>query len=495
MTEPLLTKTRLLSGIQCPKRLYLEIHHPEFSRPDRTSIIQEFMGVQIGRAIKRLFPGGELIEDIDDISFCLDKTERLLRDIPDLPLFEATFAYSGVLVKSDVFVLGNEGYRLIEAKATTSVKEFFLLDCAIQAWIIEKSGYPIETVEVAYVNKDFIYQGDEDCQGLFKFEDFTEGIIPIKKRIHGWIERTKRVLRNDMPKIKMGPHCKTPYLCPFRGFCSPNQLEYPVSVLPCGGEIISELLSEGIRDIREIPEGRLEKPIHKRVHRVTLTGKPELDRAAGEYLKSLPYPRYYIDFETISFGSPVWIGTTPYQQIPFQWSCHMENEAGDLVHTNFLDISGALPIRPFIGSLLKSLGDSGPVFVYGIAFEKRILKELSEVFPDLSDKINAVIDRLVDLLPIARKYYYHPMMKGSWSLKSILPTIDSDMDYNNLEEIRCGIDAQVAYLEAIDPSTTKTRINELRDKLIDYCKMDTLGLVKMVNFFDPENAFKIVVKQ
>ena len=139
-------------------------------------------------------------------------------------------------------------------------------------------------------------------------------------------------------------------------------------------------------------------------------------------------------------------------------------------------------MRLFAEKLLATLGNEGPILVYS-HFEKTRLKELADLFPDLADGLNRFIDRLVDLLPLTRQNYYHPEMKGSWSLKMVLPTIAPDIDYGSLEEVQDGGGAQLAYAEAIDPVATESRRQELTERLLEYCKLDTLALVKLVSFF------------
>jgi hypothetical protein len=138
-------------------------------------------------------------------------------------------------------------------------------------------------------------------------------------------------------------------------------------------------------------------------------------------------------------------------------------------------------MRPLDEKLLATLGDDGPIFVYG-SFEKTRLTELAEMFPDLSDGLDSLIGRLVDILPLTRRSYYHPEMKGSWSIKAVLPNVAPELNYEDLEEVQHGAEAQLAYLETIDPATATSRHNELKNDLLEYCKMDTLALVKLAYF-------------
>jgi hypothetical protein len=62
----------------------------------------------------------------------------------------------------------------------------------------------------------------------------------------------------------------------------------------------------------------------------------------------------------------------------------------------------------------------------------------------------ALNDRVVDLLPIARKYYYHPSQQGSWSIKYVLPSIVPELNYFDLDGVQNGGMAMTAFIEAID---------------------------------------------
>lgn len=481
MSDYGLSKSKILSGLQCPKRLYLEVHNPELA--EESDLERVFaIGHEVGEVARQLYPDGKLIEHDDSMSAALKETRRLLKEAPKTPFFEATFAHRGVLVRADIFRKGNKKYRLVEVKASTAVKEYYLSDCAVQAWVIKGAGYPLERIEIAHVDNTFVYPGNGEYGGLLHYEDVTKAVFELRKEVSGWVEQFKSLLKGKVPDIEAGDQCSSPYACQFQDHCWQGLPEYPVSILPYGGKISAELLSEGIEDIRDIPEGRLEKDSHERVRRVTVTGRAELDPEAGEHLDSLPYPRYYLDFETINFAVPIWAGTRPYLQLPFQWSCHIKGKRGKIRHVEFLDTTGNAPMRSCAEKLLATLGDNGPIMSYG-SFEKTRLKELGEMFPDLAGGLNKLRDRVVDLLPLARKHYYHPDMKGSWSIKEVLPTVAPELDYGNLDEVQDGSGAQIAYLEAISPETSKSRRAKLKTKLRQYCKMDTLGLVKLAEFF------------
>jgi hypothetical protein len=200
------------------------------------------------------------------------------------------------------------------------------------------------------------------------------------------------------------------------------------------------------------------------------------------FVRALPFPRYYLDFETVATAVPFFAGTRPYEQVPFQWSCHVETAPGKVEHREFLDVTGAAPMRAVAERLVAQLGTTGPIVVYS-GYERRVLTELVARFPDLAAPLGALVERLVDLLPPTRAHYEHPGLGGSFSLKAVLPTVAPDLDYAKLGAVQDGLGAQLAYLEAIAPSTTEARRTTLRKALADYCRQDTLALVRLVEFF------------
>jgi hypothetical protein len=479
-----LSKSRILAGLQCPKRLYLQTHHPKLAEESAGMQARFAQGHRLGEVARDLHESGVLIGHDDALGRALAETRDVLADRSVHTVFEATFEHGGVLVRADVLERKGGAYRMVEVKSSTSVKPYHLQDCAVQSWVVEGAGYPLKGVELAHVDSSFVYDGDGQYEGLLGYEDVTEAIRPLKEQVPGWIRSFQDMLAGPMPSIEAGEQCTDPYECPFLGHCAPPRTEYPVTLLPYGGRVVRDLLEEGVEDVRDIPEGRLAKDVHERIRRATIAGRHELDAAARDVVAALPYPRYYLDYETIQFVVPEWVGTRPYAQLPFQWSCHIEQADGSLMHREFLDTSGQSPMRAFAESLVAALGDTGPVLVYNVGFERSRTQELAERFPDLAEALNAISARMFDLLPVARQHYYHPAMKGSWSIKAVLPTIAPDLDYGQLDEVQDGGMAQSAYQEMIRPDTPEERRARLAASLREYCKLDTLAMVRVARFFE-----------
>ncbi|MEQ1581449.1 MAG: DUF2779 domain-containing protein [Steroidobacteraceae bacterium] len=362
-------------------------------------------------------------------------------------------------------------------KSSTSVKDEHLIDCAIQTWVTEANGIRPQSVALAHIDNQFVYQGDGNYAGLLAEEDITTQIAPHIENVPLWKASADQVLKGGEPSVPVGTHCRSPYVCPFIGHCWP-QTEYPLDGLPGIGRRLNDLVAAGYKDVRDVPSHLLKGRDQLRVLRAVRSGKSELLPGAKSELAALGWPRYYLDFETIGFAIPIWAGTRPYQSLPFQWSLHVESSPGQLEHAEFLDVSGAAPMRQCAEALIKAAGSQGPILTYTM-FERQCIRTLQSFCPDLAEPLEALSRRLVDLHPIVKKHYYHPAMQGSWSIKAVLPTLVPDMQYGQLEGIQEGMGAQQAFVEAIDQATSTDRRTQLRDQLLAYCGFDTLAMVRV----------------
>jgi hypothetical protein len=436
-------------------------------------------GNLLGEVARDLHPGGVLIDGAD-LSQAIDDTTLALKG-KKRPIFEATFAHKEVLVRADLLLPVRGGHKLVEVKSSTEVKPYHIEDAAIQAWVIRNAGLDIKRVELAHVDKAYVYPGQADYTGLLAHEDVSEQVDELASQIPKWVSAARKTLKGSEPEIEPGDQCTKPFICPFHAYCIPKTKGYPLAVLK-DKLLAADLQAAGYADLRKVPKKLLTKPKHLRIWQATKTGQAILDPLAANQLAALPYPRYYLDFETIQFTVPIWPGTGAYKQLPFQWSCHIEDKAGGVRHVEFLAKDGNDPRREFAESLIRNLRKTGPIFVYNQAFEATRVKELAENFPDLAPALAAIIDRMVDLLPIAREHYYHRDMLGSWSIKAVLPTIAPELTYDNLNVTNGGM-ASLTFARIIDPATPASERKTLRKHLLEYCERDTLAMVRIAHHF------------
>lgn len=497
-----LSKSKLLAFRQCPKRLWLEIHRKEL-RSDSTATLASFdVGYQVGDIARRLYDPkgkGKLVDPYaEGFAAAFARTAELLRSAQ--PVFEASFSAGGALALADVMLPLRKGgkltWRMVEVKSSTSVKDYHRDDTAIQAFVAKSAGVPLASVALAHIDSAWVYPGCDDYQGLLQENDLTAESLAREAEVKSWIADAQKIAgRRKEPVIRTGGQCSDPYECGFLGYCQSQepQAEYPISWLPrIQSKALKALIEdEGVTDLRHIPDDLLnERQCRVKAH--TLLGKTYFDAPnAAADLAAHKLPAYFIDFETIQFAVPVWKGTRPYQQIPFQFSVHRLSRTGKTEHTSFLDLSGKDPSKAFAEALIAACGERGPVFVYNAGFETARIKELGERFPRLKKSLLAINERVVDLLRIAEQRYYHPSQQGSWSIKKVLPAVAPDLRYDALDGVQDGGMAMDAFREAISATTTDTRKALIGKQLLEYCCLDTYAMVRLWKFFSGRNDLDI----
>ncbi len=484
---PRLSKSRIQSGRQCHKRLWLELHQSDASSWTAAAQVRLDEGTQFGELARDLLGGGALIAaDHFHVNEALAETAELLQ-LPYLQapmLFEAAFAHEGVRVRVDGFQRHADHDTLIEVKSTTAVKAEHLWDCAIQTWVARGSGRNVRRVLLGHIDNQFVYRTLGDYNGLLKLVDITSEVEALLPGIAGIVAEMQQVALAAQPEISTGAHCFKPYGCPFYAHCCAaepdvRRVEFPIELLPrISASLLERLRLAGYADLREVPDAALERALHLRVSLATRTGTAFVDAQLTQVLAAIDYPRHYLDFETIRFVVPRWLGTRAFQQLPFQFSCHIQTADGGLRHEAFLDLSGAAPMLKFVEHLIAIVGNSGPVLVWNIGFEATRVRELAAMFPQHAQALHLIVKRMLDLLPIYRAHYYHRDMRGSWSIKAVLPTIAPELSYDNLV-LSGGDEVQTVYRQAIRAETSEPEREALRNNLLDYCERDTLAMVRL----------------
>lgn len=489
-----LSKTKLLAYRQCQKRLWLEIHEPKLRKDSNATQASFDVGNEVGDVARQLFDvksrGALINAKLEGYEQALERSRALLSS--NQPIFEAGFAAAGALAFADVMLPvrkgGKKSWRMIEVKSSTEVKDYHRDDTAVQAFIAREAGVPLCAISLAHIDSSWTYPGGGDYQGLLCEIDLTEEAFSRGDEVQSWIAGAQKVAgKRKAPDISTGRHCNEPYECGFYGYCASlePQTKFPVGWLPrIQAKALKTLIEDGgITDLRKIPDELLNER-QLRVKSCSISGDVFFD-AHGAVADLAPHklPAYFLDFETIQFAIPRWKGTRPYQQIPFQFSIHRLSRTGKLQHSAFLDLSGNDPSKSFAEALIASCGTNGPVFVYNAGFETARIKELAERFPRLKNQLLAINERVVDLLRVAERRYYHPSQRGSWSIKKVLPAIAPELRYDQLDGVQDGGMAMTAFLKAISSTTKASEKEEIEQQLLAYCGLDTYAMVRLWQFF------------
>ncbi|HUX24448.1 MAG TPA: DUF2779 domain-containing protein, partial [Burkholderiales bacterium] len=275
MAKHYLSKSKLLSFLQCPRRLYLEVKQPELASPSDGAMAIMAAGHTVGEVARSLHAGGILIESQGNLSEAIRQTAQHLADKQRKPLFEATIQHDGTLVRTDLLLPEKKAWQLVEVKSSTSVKDYHRLDAAIQRFVLEKAGVAVDSVAIQFIDNTFVYPGkgcyhqvkrNGEVNSLFAKEDVSADIAPlVKKDVAGWIKAARKTLDGKLPP--MTDNCDDPYECPFKAYCHADAPEYPVDCLPRIGAQAASLRAQGYDDIRDIPTGVLANPVQERVRK------------------------------------------------------------------------------------------------------------------------------------------------------------------------------------------------------------------------------------
>jgi predicted RecB family nuclease len=478
-----LSKSKFLSGLQCHKRLYLEVHYPSLAtKPDAATQAMFDMGTEVGELARSRFPGGILVTaGYRQSEAALEQTAALVQDLAVPAIFEGAFVHGGVLIRADVLerVRTEEGqfcgWRLIEVKSSTRVKDVHLEDLAVQSEVLLGAGLALASVCLMHINTGYLYRnGTIDLTELFTIQDLSEAVAQRRAEVPERLaEMSRMLLQTDPPAIEPDRHCHTPYDCPFWEHCTKDKPARWIHYLPGSKQVVDQLTQQGVTTIDEIPAGAKLSPVQRRVKENVEWISPKL----GLVLKAVQYPVHHLDFETVMLPVPRFVDTRPYQALPVQWSNHIEQGTGELGHKEFLHKDVSDPRKALAESLLESLGEQGSICVYS-PYERSILEQLAIALPLLKPAISRVISRLWDLFPIIRDHYYHPAFAGSYSIKSVLPAMVPSLAYDDLL-IKEGGHAACQYYRMVFIETDWVERATIEEALLRYCARDTLAMVEL----------------
>ena len=482
-----LSKSLYIRGLQCEKSLWLKKKKPEvLQAPDDGAQAIFDTGTSVGELACELFSGGERIEYTGDFNAQMAKTKELIERGTKV-IYEATFCFDGILVMVDILCVCEDGLTINEVKSSTSVKEVYIDDASIQHYVISSLGHKVSAVNIIHIDNTYVRGEKLELEKLFHIEDMTEQIVQKQAQIPQILNKFEEILSIDVePDIDIGPHCSDPYHCDAWEYCWCEQRgipEYSVfNISRLRNDKKFDLYKNGVvkfEDIKELDKFNASQQIQIRSE---LSQEEIIDKEAiKEFLDTLSYPLYHLDFETFQQAVPEFIGLRPYEQIPFQFSIHKDDGKGNLEHFEFLAEVGADPRYELALNLIKFIPQDACVLAYNMSFEKGVIRRLAANYPKISNELMAIHDNIKDLMaPFASKSYYHPKMRGSYSIKYVLPALVPEFEsaYKDLNLIHHGGEAMQAYENMTRMSADEREA--YKRALLAYCKLDTLAMVKVL---------------
>ncbi len=491
-----LSKSKYCGLWQCPKIAWLKKYKSEELTLDGSVLSRMEAGNEVGDLAMGLF--GDFIEvtayngEKLDLSKMIENTKLEMGKGTPI-ICEASFDYNGLYCAVDILKKQDGGWAIYEVKSSTKHddnqddKPVYIADVAYQKYVLENCGVKLTGTYLVCINGDYVFDGSLDISKLFTVSDVAEAVAVEEKNIAANLSIAERLLNcSDEPDIDLSTNCKNPYLCGFWKYCSkhvPEQSVFNLYRMRFNKKI--EYYRKGLityEDLILSPKITNDKQLRQMEFALQDKGTYVEKDNIRDFLGTLSYPLYFLDFETMQPVIPKYVGTKPYAQIPFQYSLHyIESEGGELKHKEFLAESGTDPRRALAERLCEDIPMNVCVTAYNKAFECTRIKELAETFPDLAEHLLNIRDNVVDLLvPFQSGYYYKREMGGSFSIKSVLPAIfpdDPSLDYHNLEGVHNGGEAMTIFpkIQFMDPEEQK----EARHNLLKYCELDTYAMVKV----------------
>lgn len=477
-----LSKSQFIKGLQCHKNLWLYKYKPELRTPPDAFQQAIFdMGTEIGLCARGLFPGGEEIK-YEGSSF--EQKIRLTQDLISSgaeTIYEATFSYDDIVVMVDILHKGDKGWELYEVKGSTSPdKGPYLHDVSVQYYVVSGSGLSVSKAFLVHLNREYVRLGEINIHALFSMRDFTDEVRDNQDYVMEELSSMRDMLRKECPEIDIGAQCSSPYDCEFHDHCWGHIPDNSVFDLKEKGINKFEYYYKGIVRFKDFDLDDLNYKQKMQVE-TELYDKAVIDvNGLKEFLEKLNYPQYFLDFETFMPAIPQFDGTRPYQPVPFQYSLHvLENAASELKHYEYLADAGIDPREKIAGDLTQLIPENSCVIAYNSSYEKGRIKELAEQFPAYAEKLLKINENMIDLMvPFRRRHYYTKEMRGSYSMKAVLPALVPELSYEGMV-ISGGSEAMQVY-SVLHLIEDKDEVEKIRKDLLAYCRLDTLGMVKLV---------------
>jgi len=430
-------------------------------------------GITVGKMARELYPSGILVDE-ENLTSAVEKTKTLIADKNILVIYEASFSTDGYSAKVDILRRLEDGWHLIEVKSGLNVKPEYIYDITYTALVLYHSGIHVSKASLLLLSKNYrLGMGNEE---LFEEFECTEEVCKQLENFRSlWNLIQEKTGGAETPDRLLTLACRN---CDMFRECLGAGIEYHIFDLPRFSQKRFDSLMEleitsvtDISDVFDLTENQ------KKIMECVKSGRMLLGKSLKKDLDSIAWPAYYLDFETVSTAIPLYPGVAPHAQILTQFSIHKCSSPEEIVnHFEYLADPSKDCRRDLAEKLIECLGDNGSILVYS-RFERDRIKELIDEYPDFSARLSALLDRLVDLEAIIRNNVNHPDFHGKTSIKQVLPVLVPDMTYKGLT-ISEGGDAS-AYFAYLAIGEFKDKEDKIKKDLLEYCKHDTLGMVKL----------------
>ncbi|MBQ3254008.1 MAG: DUF2779 domain-containing protein [Acholeplasmatales bacterium] len=489
--KKLISKSKYVSFIECPKRYYLSVHHKELESISENTKKRLESGSYIGDLAMNLFGDYIDVTTIDNngklmLDEMIKKTQYEINNNTK-NICEASFLYEDLYCAVDILHKTDLGYEIYEVKSTTEVLDYHLIDSAFQKYVLTMLGINITNVYIVTINNEYIKEKDLDINKLFNITNVTNMINDNISNIPNILPLIRNIRESkEIPNIKLSKACDKPYECSFKEYCF-KDIAYPSIFDLANNRKKYDFYNDDIISFSDLYNSKYYK-------KLTQKNKTQIEfelfnkdmyinkENISKFLNKIKYPLYLLDFETMQPVVPLFEGTKPYQQITFQYSLHILYEDNTLIHKEFLAPEGVNPTYDLVLNLLNDIPKDSMIMAYNASFEKSRIKELANMYPNLKDELLNRCNNFIDLMdPFKDHDIYLKEFKGSYSIKYVLPglfPLDKELDYHNLDIVHNGGEAMRLYEDLINYNN-EDRL-KIRNALLKYCELDTYAMVKIL---------------
>ena len=481
--SPFLSKSKYLIGLQCLKLLWYNYNAKDKLPPIDAETQRMFdQGHEVGRLAQTLFPDGISAGEEVDFKKVIERTASLLSKRK--PIFEAAFRYENTYARADILnPVNGDKWDIIEVKSAGSIKDVNYYDVAFQRYCFRGAGVDISRCYLMYINKEYVRKGDVDPEQLFIKEDITDRLEEYSKDIEASLKNMcGTIASKKCPEIKIGLHCGEPYECVLKEECWKFLPEdHILTLCRIRKTDAFKLIDKGVLKICDIPDG-VKLSANQIIQCECIKRGQEHVNKAGikDFIDQLKFPLYFLDFETFMSAIPPYDNTSPFLNIPFQFSAHrLEKLDSKPEHHAYL-ADGKHDPRPELLAQLKGLlGKEGSIITYNMSFEITRLKECADAFPEYKEWLDEIIPRFTDLLTPFRSFdYYHPSQKGSASIKKIAPPLVGT-SYDDMDIGEGGL-ASSEYVRVTFGKVLGSEKQRVYESLLKYCELDTQVMIDIV---------------
>src|SRR5213596_3987825 len=401
-----LSKSRLLAGLQCHKQLWWRVHEPDapelVPNPALRNVLNQ--GTEVGRVARERVPAGVLIDlPFSEWDNRVAETREALKSEPPA-IYEGMFLADETYAAVDILERGPRGYGVVEVKAANSLKPEHVPDVAVQVHVLRRAGLPVERAEVMHLNPECRYP---DLGNLFVREDVSALVEGVLLGVSDELAAQHRMLEGSLPDVPIGDHCSRPHVCPFIERCWPKLPHHHVSSLyRIERKQVLEYEADGYATLYDLPSDLELSAIHARQVRAVTAGRMVVEPSLAKALAEFVSPLAFLDFETVSLAIPRWNGCRPWQNVPVQFSCHVEERGRGMIHHEWIADGPGDPRPALAEALVAACAGARKVVVYYASFERDCIRQLAEAVPSLAKELERIETKLVDLLPVVRNHVY-----------------------------------------------------------------------------------------